>query len=79
MCNSLSEVLDLGPILAIDDESTVLISGNGAYLNVWVARGGGWDNVDCRARVNDLYETSAADLLDEARAYLAEILAGDSE
>lgn len=74
----IASTLEYGPILAADADMGVVITGNGAYLNLWVeGRAGGLVNTDCRARSADMWETSAADMWDEAKAWLAEILRGE--
>jgi hypothetical protein len=67
---NLEEVCESGPILAVNAELGMMITGNGAYLNYWIERSNGWDNVDARAREKDLWETSAADLWDEGKEAL---------
>ena len=77
---SIYEVIALGPICAGDEETGIIISVNGAYLNACVSRGNNqWENTDCRARNKDLYNTVGSDMIDEAEEYLEDILNGDEE
>lgn len=74
------EMLDYGPICAGSEEIEILITVNGAYLNAWVSCGdGSWENTDCRARNKDLYNTTGAEMIDEAEKYLEDILNGDND
>lgn len=77
----LADILAYGPIVAIADEHGLMVTRNGAYLNLWVDRSGGpnsrkpeeWENVDARACECDLYQTTVAQAIDEAEVWLAEI------
>ena len=57
------------------------MTANGAYLNLYAIRpdGSGPVNVDCRAREKDMWSTSAADIWDEGKAWLAEIINDEAE
>lgn len=78
--NTLEEVVEYGPICAASDELGILITVNGAYLNAWVSCGdGSWSNTECRGRNQDLYNTTGAEMIDEAKEYLEELLASEED
>lgn len=41
-------MLDYGPIVGHDEELGLLVTVNGAYLNLWIERGDTFENTDCR-------------------------------
>jgi hypothetical protein len=66
---SLAEVLEYGPIGAVDEDTLCMVTRNGSYLNFWVPVSGRcgseWENTDAKC-VNgeDMYKISAADFWD---------------
>jgi hypothetical protein len=73
----LTEVLEYGPICAINEEFGVFVTVNGSYLNFWVMEGnanGECTCTTCSTRDKDLYKTTGAEMIDEAEAYLKEVL-----
>lgn len=80
---SLYEVIDMGPIVAKDEELGLLVTVNGAYLNLWVARHLAqlacprWDNTDCRSGHPDLYTLTVAKAMELAEEWLEELRKGD--
>lgn len=79
------EVLGYGPIVAKDEEFGLLVTVNGAYLNLWVqrteTRRSGrvpfyqpkWESIDCRSGHPDLYTLTVAKAMDLAEQWLREI------
>jgi hypothetical protein len=76
---TLSEVLEYGPIVAVDEDNIYLVTANGAYLNFWVNGVDGWKNTTCRSREKDMYETTAAQIWDDGKKYLDEVLREEDE
>lgn len=77
---SIHEVLEYGPICASNDEFDVLVTVNGAYLNLWCGdHSGNYTNTDCRAMTKDLYNTTGAEMKDLAKRYLEEALNPEEE
>lgn len=78
MSLSLHEVIEYGPIVFSDDDLGVLIGCNGAYLNWFNQIGPGkYDNSTCRARNKDLYESTVADVIDEAKEWFDDEMNSD--
>lgn len=77
------EVMEYGPICAGDQEFSILITVNGAYLNLWVGDVvDGFHNTDCRSLEvpddgNGLYAITAANMKDQAEEYLKDIIGED--
>lgn len=77
---NIHEVLEYGPIVASNEDHGYLLTGNGAYWNLWIDRGDRtYSNVDCYAREKDMYQTTAADLWEQGKAKLEEIINADQD
>jgi len=69
---NIHEVFGYGPIVFTSEEYGVIITINGSYLNWWVARKDGWENVDCRSGHPDLYNLTVSDAMDLAERWFME-------
>lgn len=77
---TISEVMDYGSICACCEELGLYITVNGSYLNLWVGSPeSGFENTDLRARSKDLYDTTGAEMIDEAVKYLKEVIEESNE
>ena len=86
---NLEEVLEYGPICAVDSELGILVTVNGAYLNYWNyagkashSMGGVWTNTDCAALgkgMEGLYAITGAEMWDIGKKHLEKIVNGDEE
>ena len=69
-----------GPVVLANPELGIVIQRNGAYMNLGVnAASGGWYHSDCRHVERDAYNTTMAQAMDEAEAWMEELLAGEEE
>jgi hypothetical protein len=81
MSNTIFDVLEYGPICAADEDSGALVTINGSYVNLWMPSStpGQWVNTDCVANDawGDLYNRTAAAMIDRAEECLKHWLRGD--
>lgn len=73
-------MLDYGPIVGHDEELGLLVTVNGAYLNLWIERGDTFENTDCRhvqSRTDgrDLREVSVAEAVELAEEWIEDVQA----
>jgi hypothetical protein len=70
------DVLELGPIVAQDEDMGCLITINGSYLNFWVERDfGRYENTDCRSfSETELNTLTWVQAMDIAEKYLKEVI-----
>ena len=68
------EVLEYGPIAAADEDFCLLVTINGAYLNLWAYDGSEYKCLDCRPPSDDLYTLTVSQAMDQAKAYLEDTL-----
>ncbi len=83
---TLADVLDYGPILAVDEDYGFLVTGNGSYFNLWAFRPDAtYENTDCcvipdgRAGTAGMYGHTAAEFWDAGKAALEAWLTPDDE
>jgi hypothetical protein len=79
---NIHEVFEYGPIVFADEDTGVLITVNGAYLNWWNPSGhNDWINVDCRSfsSHNDLYKLQVIEAMDLARQWFEDELKSNQE
>lgn len=72
----LQDLLEYGPIIAASSDLGIIVTANGAYQNLWDSHG---NNFDCRSRDKDFYNTTAAELWDEGKAFFEELDDSDEE
>jgi len=90
--STIFEVLGHGPIVAKDEDLGLLVTINGAYLNLWEGRtrhgfnqhgapmeSASWENTDCRCGHPDLYTLTVAKAMELAEEWLEEIRKGEDE
>lgn len=75
---NLHQVLDYGPVVANDSDTSALVTANDVYLNLWIGRGDAFENLDCQhvgSRTGDqgLRELPLVDVIELAEAWLAEL------
>ena len=73
------DVLEYGPIVAADEDYLLLITINGAYLNLWLYDGNDYKCLDCRPPTADLYTLTVSQAIDEAKAYLEDSVKIDED
>ena len=73
------EVLEYGPIVAADEDYSLLITINGAYLNLWAYDGSEYKCLDCRPPSDDLYTLTVSQAMDQAEAYIQDTLKGEED
>jgi hypothetical protein len=67
-------LMGCGPLVYWNEETGLAIACNGAYLNAYrVSECGNVNNFDCRARDKDLYQTTGAQMRDEAQTWADEM------
>ncbi len=71
------DVLEYGPIMAADEDYSLLITINGAYLNLWLHDGNQYKCLDCRPPSADLYTLTVSQAMDEAKSYLENAVRDD--
>ena len=74
--NTIEEVLEYGPILAVHEEFGTLITVNGAYYNVWAkVEDNKYVCSECYATSfeNGMYGVDIVKCMDRAKALLVEI------
>lgn len=79
---SVHEVLEYGPIVAHDEGRGLLVTVNGAYLNLWIESGDGFENTACRhlqSRTGgrDLREVSVAKAIELAEQWIEDVRSGE--
>jgi|GEM_PF-3597167 len=73
--SNLFEVMHHGPIVLADEDSGVLITINGAYLNWWNSDSKGlYDCADCRSGHDDLYILTVSKAMDIAKEWFDEVM-----
>lgn len=75
---SVHQVLAYGPIAGHDEKLGVLVTVNGAYLNLWVGREDRFENTDCRHLASrtggrDLHELTVSEAMDLATEWIGEL------
>ena len=74
------QVVESGGVIVFSDEDTgVIIAATGSYLNWYNGDGTNWRCSDSRARDTDLYSTTAADLIDEAKRWFNQVMNNERE
>ena len=73
------QVLEYGPIVAADEDYCLLVTVNGAYLNLWAYDGSEYKCLDCRPPSDDLYTLTVSQAMDQAKAYLEDVLKGEDD
>lgn len=68
-----------GPVVLANPELGLIIQRNGSYMNLGREDRNGWTHVDCRHVEVDAYNTTMAQAMDEAEAWMEELLAGGEE
>ena len=68
------EVLEYGPVVAADEDYSLLVTVNGAYLNLWAYDGSEYKCLDCRPPSSDLYTLTVSQAMDQAKTYLEDVL-----
>lgn len=68
-----------GPVVLANPELGLIIQRNGSYMNLGREDRNGWTHVDCRNVERDAYNTTMAQAMDEAEAWMEELLAGGEE
>jgi hypothetical protein len=77
---TLSEICEGNIIMCMDDDTKLMITANGSYFQTWLpSKDGKWECTEAFGRENDLYNTSAAALIDEAAALMQSLLLPDVE
>jgi hypothetical protein len=77
---TLLELIDnYGPVVLANPELGIIIQRNGAYMNLGREDRNGWSHVECRAVETDGYNTTMAQAIDEAEAWLKELLLDEEE
>ena len=71
------QVLEYGPIVASEEDYSLLVTVNGAYLNLWAYDGSEYKCLDCRPPSDDLYTLTVSQAIDQAKAYLEDVLKGE--
>lgn len=75
---NIHELLGYGPVVAGAEDLGVLVTVNGAYLNLWAGDGERFENTDCRhlpSRTGgrDLREVPVGEAMDLAAAWIHEL------
>ena len=73
------QVLEYGPIVAADEDYCLLVTVNGAYLNLWAYDGSEYKCLDWRPPSDDLYTLTVSQAMDQAKAYLEDLLKGEED
>ena len=73
------EVLEYGPVVATDEDYCLLVTVNGAYLNLWAYDRSEYKCLDCRPPSDDLYTLTVSEAIDQAKAYLEDTLKGEED
>jgi hypothetical protein len=79
---TLNEMLELGMLVAHDDELGLYVTANGSYLNLWATRIRGpvtlYENIDCRsfgdAPPDGLLQWSGLKLMKEAQEFIRDVI-----
>lgn len=67
-------LMGCGPLVYWDEETGLAITCNGGLLNAYsVGEDGSVNCFDCRGRKKDLYNTTGAEMIDEAQAWASEM------
>ena len=73
------EVLEYGPVVAADEDYCLLVTVNGAYLNLWAYDGSEYKCLDSRPPSDDLYTLTVSQAMDQAKTYLEDVLKGEDD
>ena len=72
---NLFEVLELGSIVAQDEEMNLIVTINGTYLNLFTINGNEFENIDCRSFDNiKLSEISWVQATELGEQYIQDVL-----
>ena len=77
---NLFEVLELGPIVAQNEEMSLIVTINGAYLNLFVIEGNEFKHIDCRSFAGiELSEISWVKATELGEQFLQDVIEGENE
>jgi len=65
--------------VASEEDYSLLVTVNGAYLNLWAYDGSAYKCLDCRPPSDDLYTLTVSEAMDQAEAYLEDTLKGEED
>lgn len=72
---TIAEVMEYGPILAVDEETGMMVTGNGSYYSLWVrVDESHWTAADACTVPKDMYQQTAADFWDGGKSALQDWL-----